>query len=453
MTSDSLEDHYQKLQARFPLTLSGDYQQLVTPNGNAQEPIHRWFHLKEAFSHRLLMRVLKDTELESRGELSIIDPFVGSGTTAVSAGQLIDEGQIGSVAFRGTESNPFLHLLSAAKLRCMQEVVPDFLVTAGAVASAVLGNRVDPMPTPELSTFRTEYFPGAMLDDLMRIRAAIELVLPKPEHSLSWYLAQICLASAVEPASTLRKDGRALRVVPDKPIRDPLGTFLNTAEKISEDMFIRPARIEGRVDLADVRTPAVSSIFNGDADLAIFSPPYPNNIDYTEVYKMESWMLGLTESAQGFSEQRRRTLRSHGSLRWDDDYATPAWLGADAWDALLGPLLSAIPPGRYVRARRQLILGYADDMATVLCRIYQGLRPGGYFACVVGNSVHGHPSDQLVIASDLVIARLAEAAGFEITRIEVARVPSRKRTESQFLRESVIFGRRPVADNLCRSVT
>jgi hypothetical protein len=80
---DSLERHYRALSERWPVSHSGDYELLVTPNGNNDAPVHRWFHMKEAFSKDLLRRVVKDLALADRSKLRVLDPFVGSGTSAV----------------------------------------------------------------------------------------------------------------------------------------------------------------------------------------------------------------------------------------------------------------------------------------------------------------------------------------------------------------------------------
>jgi hypothetical protein len=48
-----------------------------------------------------------------------------------------------------------------------------------------------------------------------------------------------------------------------------------------------------------------------DVDLALFSPPYPNSFDYTDVYNIELWMLGYLGSSQDNRHLRLATLRSH----------------------------------------------------------------------------------------------------------------------------------------------
>ena len=70
------------------------------------------------------------------------------------------------------------------------------------------------------------------------------------------------------------------------------------------------------------------------------------------------------------------------------------------------------------------------------------LRPEGHMVIVVGNSMHGKPGDDYVIASDLLIARLAELAGFTVEQIKVARYPKRRTARSNYLRESIVVARK-----------
>jgi len=438
---DALKQHYDDIESRVPVSRTGDYATLVTPNGNSAEPIHRWFHFKEAFSHRLLERVLKDEiDVSSDRHLSLFDPFVGSGTTGISAGQLIQAGVLRSADFAGAECNPFLHMLSSAKLAALQAPPSNFLTFAGAIAAAANSSRARARPV-SLSTFRNpSYFSPNALSRLTRLRLACDQFaeLADPTSKL---LAGMCLAATVEPASKLRRDGRTLRYSPGKIARDPIAVFLEAAEKVQEDLSRVSTPIRGSVSLLDVRqdSPEGAQV---QADLALFSPPYPNNIDYTEVYKLELWALGLIGNEGEFASQRRKTLRSHGSLKWDERYDYQLGSSADEVQALIDPLIAAIPQNdRYSGARRQLVMGYTDDMLKVVDRVKRTLRPGGVMACIVGNSLHGKANEQLLIAADLLIARLAEIVGLTVVRIEVARRPTRRASYSEYLRESVVFAR------------
>lgn len=441
--SAALDEHYSRIESKYFLACSSDYSTLVTPNGNSGEPVHRWFHFKEAFSHRLLSRVLKDEQLIPQGgHLSLYDPFTGSGTSAVSAAQLVQSRELKSASFLGSESNPYLHLLSSSKLRLFQDPPSDFLTFAGTVVAEALAPRARAAAIPRLSTFRrAEYFESDQLHKLLALKYAIDRC--KPSNSDLAALAKVCLASAIEPASSLRRDGRTLRYAPYKVSSDPIKQFVEIAERISEDTPPHSTSMEGKVNLEDSRRSIPRPQDLGAYDLALFSPPYPNNIDYTEVYKLEAWLLGLIKDQVEFTAQRHKTIRSHGSLTWPEQYEFERLYKPESMHGLLTPILDAIPQhNRYAQKRRQLVMGYADDMLQVIRSVNQRLRHGGLMACVVGNSLHGKPGEQILVAADLMIASIAEMCGFEVTRIEVARYPKRRRTSSSFLRESIVFARK-----------
>ena len=67
----------------------------------------------------------------------------------------------------------------------------------------------------------------------------------------------------------------------------------------------------------------------------------------------------------------------------------------------------------------------------------------GHLVYVVGNSLHSAGNSAFVIAVDILIADLARRVGFEVDRIDVARQLRRRQVSSHYLRESVVFFRRP----------
>ena len=66
-----------------------------------------------------------------------------------------------------------------------------------------------------------------------------------------------------------------------------------------------------RVHHADGRDLSAAGISKDSVDLIVTSPPYPNNIDYSEVYKLELWLMGFIRSNEEFLKLRKTTMRSH----------------------------------------------------------------------------------------------------------------------------------------------
>lgn len=436
----ALQRHYRRLQARFALGESGRYRSLVVPNGNACAPVHRWFHLKEAFSADLVRQVVADTRLQDQYSLRVLDPFAGVGTTAISLANLATQHALKRVTFHGFECNPFIQLVGAAKLTALQAPSKTFGRLARKVAAAAYRGKVQAPPVPGLATFHNEsYFDRKDLELLLRIRAAIDLEASTGATGRDVALARLCLAATVEPVSSLRRDGRALRYVPAKVRARPIRTFLAHAERVETDMPVERVPVRGRIHLGDGRS--MSGVADRPTfDLVIFSPPYPNNIDYTEVYKLEAWLLGMFEDASAFTSQRLKTVHSHPSIKREAEHAELSYV-----TDIVAPILDAVPDDRYALQRRSMIGGYARDMAQTLKSAWDRLRPGGDLVYIVGNSLHGNEEQGFIIAADLIMAQMANHQGFTIERIDVARRLRRRHSESPFLRESIVFAKRPIS--------
>lgn len=437
----SLLRYYQALENRYPVMMGTRYADLVVPNGNEQAPFHRWFHLKEGFSYRLLARVLEDTGLSQTPRLRVLDSFAGVGTAPVSALQA-PIGRSRSVEAYGIEQNPFLHLVGQTKMRALAGEESDFPDFVKEVVSLVQANSVQAGPVPRLSTFsNAAYFEPGALATLLKLRSAIDSAEGLP---LSRELARISLAATVEPVSGLRRDGRALRFVRGKVTAAPAEEFLTKCKLIAEDLSCvgASAGSKGRIYLGDGRRPQTVLPQGFKADLVLFSPPYPNNIDYTEVYKLETWLLQFITSREEFRSQRLRTLRSHPSVRFPEVYGASRNNHAAEFDAILAPLMASVPNTRERSWRLRLIRGYFDDMLETLQNHAQLLADGGALVYVVGNSLHGSGNQRFLVAADLLMARLAELAGLAVESFVVARRPARKSVGGPLLRESVVFLRK-----------
>ena len=438
IAQEKLNRHYRRLQASFVLKESGKYASLVVPNGNACAPVHRWFHLKEAFSSDLLRQVVADTRLKNHSSLRVLDPFAGGGTIAVSLANLTAQCTLKRVTFHGFECNPFIQLVGAAKLTAMQAPSKTFGRFARKVAAAACRGKVQASPVPGLTTFHNDsYFDRKDLDLLLRLRAAIDLEASAGAKRGDVTLARLCLAATVEPASSLRRDGRALRFVPAKARAHPIHNFLARAERVEMDMPAERLPVQGRIHLGDGRS-MCGVAARPTFDLVIFSPPYPNNIDYTEVYKMEAWLLGMFEDASAFKTQRLKTVHSHPSIKREAEDTELSHV-----TDVVAPILDVVPDDGYAVQRRAMISGYARDMAQTLKSAWGRLRPGGDLVYIVGNSLHGKGEQAFIIAADLIMAEMASRQGFIIERIDVARRLRRRHSESPFLRESIVFAKRP----------
>ena len=433
--ADALTAHYRRLQKDWKVTHSETYRRLVVPNGNASEPFHRWFHLKEAYSSQLFTQLIADSDFTVEETLSVFDPYSGSGTTLLSVLDFSAGKNIVSCV-SGIERNPFLWELSYAKVFgkiAGRDAAKSFEVALDEIEVAFRDLRRTPLEIPEQATLRNEkYFSRANVEDLVGIRLAID----ECSNDLTRSLLRVCVAASVEACGRLRRDGRALRFVPKREPKSAWTVFNERAAAVLQDLeSSEPLKASGTVVLGDGRE---GNVETSSYDWIVFSPPYPNNIDYTEVYKTEAWILGCYESPNDMRAQRQLTVRSHPSIRFNRDFSYLSTEVSEDVDAIIGPVVAAIPNDRYRKGRIELTRGYADDMLLTLKSCRNAIASRGHLAFIVGNSAHGTGEESFVIAADVVMGALAELVGWRVTEFRVARDLVRRNSESEFLRESVV---------------
>lgn len=441
----TLEQFYSDLQRSFLVEPAPEFANLVVPNGNAIAPVHRWFHLKEAFSLDLLHSLIVKLGLRERRNLRVLDPYTGSGTTAIALVDGVLASELRNPVFYGLEVNPFLHLVASTKLAAMQAPPKGFSRFASKIVQDALRSIAGEPALPKLATFqRKDFFDSGDVQQLLRLSSSISKAEVEGAHPLEVALARLCLGSSVEPVSNLRRDGRTLRFSPKKSRPAPVDAFRARIANVVADLPDSKIPVAGRVFLGDGRhCAAIDGRFDG-FDLVLFSPPYPNNIDYTEVYKLENWLLGFISDGQEFRRQRENTVYSHPSILRADLLPSPQLSGSanQLLESIARALQRAVPLDRYHLGRVRMLRGYILDMYLSLKSAAERINPSGWIVYVVGNSAHGRSPQQFVVAADLIMARLAVAAGLHVERIAVARIPRRRRVDSPYLRESLVFLRR-----------
>jgi len=191
--------------------------------------------------------------------------------------------------------------------------------------------------------------------------------------------------------------------------------------------------------LGDGRAPSKHRIPPNSVDILLTSPPYPNNIDYTEVYKLELWLLGFISDADEFLKLRKGTFRSHPTAAApnpSDEFSDELKKGT--LKALLGPIIRRTRSSSE-RYRHRLIVGYASDLWSTLREHYALLKKEGICVMVLGNSLHGGKHLPYLIPSDLLVSAIGERTGYKVRKVAIARNFRRRLSGNHFLRESVII--------------
>jgi hypothetical protein len=433
---------YARAEASLPFRSGPEYGRLVVPNGNENTPVHRWFKYKEAFSADLLDHLILHGNLGLSGKSSIrlLDPFCGVGTSLVSS-QLIRSG-IASISAVGIECNPFAAFVANAKAS-WPTIDPERMRTMAA--KGLSGPRARLMSLPSLSSIKSGRCIGNYASrQILSIRDRLQSMDPGVERDA----LLVGLASCIERVSKVRRDGRALRLVEKRKVnlRKLLASrWESMAQDVEYFQLLHPRAPVAKVVLGDGRNNSGLGRGKHLVDMILTSPPYPNNIDYNEVYKLELWLLGFVSSAEEFLDLRRDTYRSHPTCRamgpdssWETEFAEVLSIGPLA-DLLRLVFRRAQSLDRDCsRGRSKVLLGYVYDTWRSLKAHHRSLNPGGCAVYVVGNSLHGGQDKPYLVPTDLLVACLGEQVGFQVEQLIVARPLQRRLAGNHFLRDSLL---------------
>ena len=347
--------------------------------GAANIPFQRWFHFKEAFSPKFVADTL--SALPYKVE-RCLDPFGGSGTTAVTCRML-------GISSEVIEVNPFLADLIEAKLTPVPAA--SFCASYDRLLSNLEIQPDDRRPIEGMPpTFVEPGVKGRFVfaaDVYATVRAIVRASTALPPDEAR--LLRVLLGSVLVFNSNVTVNGKGRRYRSGWETRRRSAADLITSLDEAVDVAVAdlacysgPRRGRHTVHRGDSRS-ALARVKK--ADVAIFSPPYPNSFDYTDVYNIELWMLGYLKSGPDNRILRHQTLRSHVQMRWRDTQRVAA-------STTLEETLDKLR-----RARSDLwnphipeMIGfYFDDLTMIFAQLRRVLAPGRHAVVAIGDSQYG----------------------------------------------------------------
>lgn len=425
-SKEEILDIYQKLEDSFNISHNSDLENLVNFEGSRETSLHRWYDYAEGFSPQLV-----EDKINSMENVDFVfDPFLGSGTTCLKSAEM-------GMNSLGIEINPFTADLAKVKTRNYSEQDLDkFKEKIKEMKNIEFETSID---YPELS-FAERMFKDKdgtnHLDEVLMYREFIEGV----EDDKIRNLLKVGWLSVLEEVSNYKKGGNGLKkdYNPDRDLEKSL--FEEQYPMMVQDIQTR--LMYGMYE--NYKTPVVKHgnsfdlekfLDDESIDVSVFSPPYANCFDYFEIYKIELWIGGYVESYEELREKKREAVRSHVNLKMDysDVEDTPEELTS---------LIEAIDESELWNSNiPDMLRGYFFDMRTVLEKMYEKMRDEGEIHIVVSNSSYGN----VVIPTDLIIAKIADNLNYEVQEITVARkmvTSSQQYTElgdmNDYMRESII---------------
>ncbi|WP_168797708.1 DNA methyltransferase [Aliishimia ponticola] len=396
-----------------------------------QKPRHRWFPYKEGFSPSFVEEFLT-TRVSINGGL-VVDPFSGSGTTALVAGELGFRG----LGFDVSPLTDFVArtkavVMSAKELRSLKSYLLDF-------ANSPLGSRAS---NPNNTTVE-RYFEPEVLDALLRAKGFFsEIDCPKISS-----LFKLAFLSAIEPFSTHRKAGNGVKRKTNYEwptaetdsvlaVKHFMGEILEMfASDIEQTPNFYPPEFLQRSCLGDSLSEEVE-----DVSAVLTSPPYANCFDYSKIYMSELWLGDFFESKADQQAFREASVRSHVHATWADRYCE---FGVPVVDEIIRPYIEE--QDLWSPRIGSMLSGYFADLGNLLTNLKPRMRNGGKLGFVVGNSFYGG----VAVATDLLLAELGRSRGYEVEEVRVYRgiIPSSQQfrklgNNRKYMRESMVVLRR-----------
>lgn len=365
-------------------------------------PFQMWCHFKEAFAPEVVARAVKESDIAVG---RCLDPCGGSGTTALAC-------QFLGVEPVTIEVNPYLAELIEAKL-CGYDIA-SLAKDVGHVAEEAADMNVDcnslmmngPSTLVEPGINDRWVFDLPVADRIISIRQCIDRVPDKRNRRLM----RVILGGQLVNFSNVRISGKGRRyrnrwherkVAPETV----LVRFVEALSAAVRDITSHRNRPTKSYDVkcGDARTlvRAVEPV-----DVVVFSPPYPNSFDYTDVYNLELWMLGYLKSRSDNADLRQATLTSHVQLQ--RDYAIPP-SSSPALASVLEQLM-ARKTELWHRDIPSMVGGYFADLAGLLQDLRFKLREGGQVHMVVGDSRYAG----VTVPVAEIVSELAPSCGFDV---------------------------------------
>lgn len=402
-------------------------------NAGADElPFQAWRRFKEAFAPELIRQAVSESSIPVR---RCADPFGGSGTTALAC-------QFLGIHPVTIEVNPYLADLIEAKLTKynVDTLARDFGMLVRAANRKKLSAQKFFSAAP--ATFVEPGVNGRWIFDtpVATRLAAYVASLPIIDSLSNRRLLRVLLGGVLIDLSNVIVSGKGRRYRRGWQLRrrtaiDLDETFCETVENAVGDILRYARRAEPRF-----------TVFRGDArrllkkikpvDIAVFSPPYPNSFDYTDVYNVELWGLGYLKQSDHNTQLRLATLSSHVQIK-------RRFLPPPSESILLKKTVRALQAERknlWDHRIPDMVGGYFADMAQIVKAVADRLPTRGQIWMVVGDSRYaGVP----VPVAD-ILAELASSTGCRLVTKEPFRSmrTSAQQGNSPSLAETLLVLRR-----------
>lgn len=435
-----------------------------------EDILHRWLKYKEGFSADLVNILLDEMGAEA-GDL-IMDPFMGSGTTALVC-------QMRGINSVGYDIMPIADVSLKAKASCMEYDVDELKQMLFELKR---------IKVPDDYTGRTAYIPitqDAYPEDTEKFLQFIDEWRQNCDYSdLAKNLLRLCIINSLERCSYTTKAGQYLgwdsrskkvieanriraekgqRLLPTKIVRDTIQnckeTVVSELEHVIHDIEIvqNASVLCEHTQIEYVRNSVLyelPKVCDNTLKGVITSPPYCNRYDYTRTYALELVYLGLNDNDIKQMRQDLLSCTVESKPKIDKLKEYYAKIGqSERFDYIYNIIkankaFSEIMRSLYKREENgdlnnkgvvRMVEGYFTELAFVYAELYRTCKNGAVVAFVNDNVRYGGE----VIPVDFLSSSFAEQFGFVVNKVYCLK--QQKGNSSQQMAK---FGRVPLRKSI-----
>ena len=418
-------------------------RQIVSYQLNKKDSLHRWLKYKEGFSAELVRILLNDFEVKEKDV--VLDPFMGSGTTALVCCML-------GINSCGYDILPMSKVSINSKTAVFDYDVKELYDVVREINELKLPEGYSKV-TPYVSITKDGY-PEETAKELAYYSEYFE----NSNHSeIVKNLLKLCFLNTLEPISYSEKKGQYLgwdyrcpkivAAVKDREVkgRKPFATKLDKGEipKLKdvllrelqnvihdiEDLQKNGKKLNGQCKFEEgsvlFKIPQMEA---NSVNSVITSPPYCNRYDYTRTYGMELAYLGKTDRDIRNLRQELLSCTVENKTKIDrlrDYYESIGRL--EDYNKILSIIrnnkaLEEVNSALQARNANgeinnkgvlKMVDGYFTELGFLFAELFRVCKSGAYVAFVNDNVRYAGE----VIPVDYLTTNLAEQLGFKAVKI------------------------------------
>ncbi|WRS28577.1 hypothetical protein U6B65_05445 [Oscillospiraceae bacterium MB08-C2-2] len=382
---------------------------------NMESPRHRWYEFKEGFGNTLVHRAISETRAINRKKtLTVLDPFSGSGTTPLTALQ----NECNAI---GLEVNPFMSFVGKTKCQAKNSSKETLIKELSYILDKTPFEISSPLEN------QSSFSPNGIRDKWLFNRSVLrgfEALKRYINECQNKDIFMLALFSATMKCCNAQKDGKCLRY---KKNWDTFAfssielrsIFKQESLNIINDIEQSPLLVGNRDFFDGDSRKSLLKIDSRNVDLVVFSPPYLNSFDYSDIYRPELFLGGYVTNNEQLRLIRKETLRSHVQYKWNTiDQANSDW----------AKNISEQVQGKkellWNKDIPQMIDAYFYDMEQIFKESYRVAAPNAQLWFVVATSAYAG----VEIPVDLILADIAVKQGWALKTVNALR---KLRTSSQ----------------------